>query len=228
VGAKHLYSAQIVRAVPFIDEDLTARARILDAAIELFAAGGVGGTTIRAVAEEAGVSPGLVIHHFGSKEGLRRAADDAVFERVVIPSGEQRTADSVTELLARRAEQASAAMRSYPALCDYLARALLEGTPAGRELFGRLVAAARTDLGRLEKTGAVRAGTDELWRAVQHILLVVGPLMLRPLVEAELGQPLFSEREFRRWIDANVDLLANGVYEPSRRSQPNAASARKR
>jgi AcrR family transcriptional regulator len=201
-----------MRTLPAIDVDLTATARILDAAIELFASEGVEGATIRAVADKAGVSPGLVIHHFGSKDGLRRAADDAVFDRVVIPAGEQRSAGSAAELLARRAEQAGAALRRYPALCDYLARALLEGTPAGRELFSRLVAAAQLDLGRLEKAGTVRAGTDEFWRAAQHILLIVGPLMLRPLIEAELGQSLFSDDEFRRWIEANVDLLANGLY----------------
>ncbi len=201
-----------MRTLPAAEEDLTGRARILDAAIELFAARGVAATTVRGVAEVAGVSPGLVVHHFGSKEGLRRAADDAVFERVVIPAGERRSAGSPAELLSARAEQASAAMRNYPALCDYVARALVEGTPAGMELFGRLVAAARTDLERLEQAGVVRADTDEFWRAVQHILLVAGPLMLRPLIEAERGRSLFSEVEFQRWIDANVDLLANGLY----------------
>jgi TetR/AcrR family transcriptional regulator, regulator of cefoperazone and chloramphenicol sensitivity len=209
--------------MPAADVDLTARARILDAAIELFASEGVEGATIRAVAEQAAVSPGLVIHHFGSKEGLRRAADDAVFERVVIPAGEQRSADSAAELLERRAEQASAALRNYPALCDYVARALLEGTPAGRELFGRLVAVAQIDLGRLEKAGTIRAGTDEFWRAAQHILLIIGPLMLRPLIEAELGESLFTEGEFERWINANVDLLANGLYASRSRPRPRTA-----
>ncbi|HEV8568152.1 MAG TPA: helix-turn-helix domain-containing protein [Actinoplanes sp.] len=57
-------------------EDLTARARIRDAAITLFAERGIGPATIRDIAQAAGVSSGLVRHHFGSKEGLRRACDD--------------------------------------------------------------------------------------------------------------------------------------------------------
>jgi TetR/AcrR family transcriptional regulator, regulator of cefoperazone and chloramphenicol sensitivity len=57
-------------------EDLTARARIRDAAITLFAERGIGAATIRDIAQAAGVSSGLVRHHFGSKEGLRRACDD--------------------------------------------------------------------------------------------------------------------------------------------------------
>ncbi|HJE59178.1 MAG TPA: TetR/AcrR family transcriptional regulator, partial [Nocardiopsis listeri] len=51
-------------------DDLTARARIRDAALTRFGQEGFG-VSVRAIAEEAGVSPGLVIHHFGSKEKLR-------------------------------------------------------------------------------------------------------------------------------------------------------------
>src|SRR6201995_2874872 len=49
-------------------------ARILAAASELFAASGYERTTIRAVAQAAGVDAGLVMHYFGSKQEL--------FERV--------------------------------------------------------------------------------------------------------------------------------------------------
>jgi len=63
-------------------KDLTARARIRDAALEQFAEHGFEGATIRSIAEAAGVSPGLVQHHFGSKEGLRQACDEAVLELV--------------------------------------------------------------------------------------------------------------------------------------------------
>ena len=47
--------------------DLTARARIRDAALARFGAEGIAGTSVRAVAADAGVSPALVLHHFGSK-----------------------------------------------------------------------------------------------------------------------------------------------------------------
>lgn len=56
-------------------EDLTARARIRDAALRLFADRGVHGATIRDIARSAGVSGGLVRHHFGSKADLRAACD---------------------------------------------------------------------------------------------------------------------------------------------------------
>jgi len=50
------------------------RGQILMAARESFASKGFGGTTIRAVAGDAGVDPALVHHYFGSKDDLFLAA----------------------------------------------------------------------------------------------------------------------------------------------------------
>src|SRR6266508_1453721 len=62
-------------------EDLTARARIRDAALRLFAERGIEAATIRDIAKAAGVSSGLVRHHFGSKEALRDACDSYAMDR---------------------------------------------------------------------------------------------------------------------------------------------------
>jgi AcrR family transcriptional regulator len=50
------------------------RAAVLAAARAAFAAKGFGGTTIRAVAADAGVDPALVHHYFGTKDDLFLAA----------------------------------------------------------------------------------------------------------------------------------------------------------
>jgi AcrR family transcriptional regulator len=57
-------------------EDLTARARIRDAALLQFGEHGFERATIRGIADAAGVSSGLVRHHFGSKQALREACDE--------------------------------------------------------------------------------------------------------------------------------------------------------
>ena len=61
-------------------EDLTARARIREAALVHFAEDGYERATIRGIAQTAGVSPGLLRHHYGSKDALRAACDEYVFE----------------------------------------------------------------------------------------------------------------------------------------------------
>jgi len=56
------------------------RAAILEAARELFAAGGLSGTSVRAVAAKAGVDPALVHHYFGTKDELFVAALQLPFD----------------------------------------------------------------------------------------------------------------------------------------------------
>jgi AcrR family transcriptional regulator len=47
-----------------------SRQRLLDAAIDVVAAQGMGDLSLRRLAEAAGTSHRMLIHHFGSKEGL--------------------------------------------------------------------------------------------------------------------------------------------------------------
>ncbi len=54
-----------MRSVPV--DDATTRSRIRDAAVALFGRAGYAATSIRTIADEAGVSAALVIHHFGTK-----------------------------------------------------------------------------------------------------------------------------------------------------------------
>ncbi|MDX2165987.1 MAG: TetR/AcrR family transcriptional regulator [Deltaproteobacteria bacterium] len=58
------------------------RERILAAAIEAFSEVGYEGASTAGIARAAGVAQPLVHHHFGSKEGLWRAAVDALFSRI--------------------------------------------------------------------------------------------------------------------------------------------------
>lgn len=62
--------------------DQDGRERILAAAIRAFAEVGYAGATTAGIARDAGVAQPLVHHHFGSKEGLWRAAIDAVFSKI--------------------------------------------------------------------------------------------------------------------------------------------------
>jgi TetR/AcrR family transcriptional regulator len=63
------------------------RTRALAAAPRLFAERGFDGTTIQLIADEVGVSKPAVLHHFPSKEDLRRAVLEAILQhwRDVLP-----------------------------------------------------------------------------------------------------------------------------------------------
>ena len=56
------------------ESQASRREALIAAAQELVAEGGAGAATVRAIAERAGVTPGLIRHYFGSKDDLTRAA----------------------------------------------------------------------------------------------------------------------------------------------------------
>jgi AcrR family transcriptional regulator len=56
------------------------RAALISAAIDLISDGGPATATVRAIAEKAGVTPGLIRHYFATKEALMRAAYADVME----------------------------------------------------------------------------------------------------------------------------------------------------
>ena len=62
-----------------------SRSQILDAALKLFSHHGYGATSVRDIAEEAGVSKGNVYHHFPDKESIFRALLDQYFQAMSLP-----------------------------------------------------------------------------------------------------------------------------------------------
>lgn len=167
----------------------------------------------------AGVSPGLVIHHFRSKDGLRRAVDAVVVKRITAALSQVPIESSGASLIDQRAEVLARVLRNQPALLQYIAQALSESGAAASELFTLLYATASADQA-LADAGVIRADSDPLWRALQQLVLIVGPLLLRPLIEQQLGGSLFEPGNFERWMRANADLLKNGLYTPPTPSTP--------
>lgn len=75
--------------MPFTERSEVTRTAILLAARRRLASAGYAGTTIRAVAAEAGIDPSMVMRYYGSKAGLVSAAID-VDLRLPDVSGEPR------------------------------------------------------------------------------------------------------------------------------------------
>ncbi|WP_162795774.1 TetR/AcrR family transcriptional regulator [Nonomuraea lactucae] len=110
--------------------DLTAKARIRNAAMQLFGEVGYERATTRAIAERAGVTSGLIRHHYGSKEKLLAACD----ERII---------DLIRKLEARAEAGAGglSPLQSIGPYRQYLARALFEGRAAA--VFDHMVASTQ-------------------------------------------------------------------------------------
>src|SRR4051795_3356831 len=104
-----------------VDADLTARARFRDAAVRCFGAEGFG-VPVRAIAAEAGVSPGLVIHHFGSKDALRVECDEHVLQVIREAKAGTLAGPGPRDILAELAT-----VEEYAAPVGYLVQALQVG-----------------------------------------------------------------------------------------------------
>ncbi len=76
-----------------VNADAQATQRhILESALSLFSAQGMGGTSVREIARGAGVSLAMVHHYFGSKEGLYTACIEAMLAELSNLSVELRQA----------------------------------------------------------------------------------------------------------------------------------------
>ncbi|MCU1691900.1 MAG: transcriptional regulator, TetR family [Frankiales bacterium] len=182
------------------------RERVLREAVRLFGESGFAGTSVRSVAAAAGVSPANVMHHFGTKDALREAAD----ERVV---GE------LTETLKGAARAVLdgdpvevGAVVGDPAVRGYLRRVLLDGGPAGEALVGELLGVVRHGLGVAEAAGRVRPGADLDYAAVQVLSLALGPLVLGPLIDGFESRSTLSEVAAR--AAADICTLRDGLLRP--------------
>jgi AcrR family transcriptional regulator len=152
--------------------DLTAAARIRDAAIEQFGQHGFG-VGLRAIAEAAGVSAALVIHHFGSKDGLRKACDDFVVEEIRSSKSETIQSSDPATWFAALAE-----IESYAPLVSYLVRSMQSGGDLATTLWQNMIDSAYQYMEDGVRAGTIRPSRDPYARARYLTLTGGGALLL--------------------------------------------------
>jgi TetR/AcrR family transcriptional regulator, regulator of cefoperazone and chloramphenicol sensitivity len=201
-----------MRSVP---DDRTARAVIRDEALRLFAERGPDAVTVRQIAAAAGVSPGLVIHHFGSKDGLRDAVDAHVLAMFGAMLAELTTGDLYEPGAA--GSLAEAVVRYLPPdspVPAYLRRLLLAGADSGRELFRRLYQSSREALDAMAGAGLASPGADPEVRAAILMSNDLAVLLLREHLAGVLGEDPLSAVGMARWGREMLAIYAAGLMAP--------------
>ncbi|WP_306185346.1 MULTISPECIES: TetR/AcrR family transcriptional regulator [unclassified Streptomyces] len=202
-----------MRSIP---DDRTTRAVIRDEALRLFAAHGPEAVSVRQIASAAGVSPALVVHHFGSKEGLRQEVDQYVLDVFEAMLGEL-TGDGGAELLdpgAGASSLSEAFARHLPddsPLPGYLRRLLLSDTDAGRLLFRRLYELSSTALDGLAAAGLAAPGADPVVRAALLLANDLALFLLRDRLAEVLGTDPLSAEGMARWAPEMLSIYAGGL-----------------
>jgi TetR/AcrR family transcriptional regulator, regulator of cefoperazone and chloramphenicol sensitivity len=206
------FSMLNMRSIP---DDRTARAIIRDEALRLFAERGAEAVTVRQIAAAAGVSPGLVVHHFGSKEGLREVVDQHVVELFDAMLGEM-TRPGAADIYdpAATGSLAEMMLRHLPPdspLPTYLRRLLLDGGDAGTRLFRRLFDVGQATLGALAEAGMAAPGRDPQVRAAFLMANDLAVLLLRDHLTEVLGVDPLSEEGVARWAREMLAIYATGL-----------------
>lgn len=189
-------------------DDLTSRARLRDAAIEMVAAGET--PTARGVAERAGLSPGLIRHHFGSMDALVSECDSHV-AALVRRSKEKGIAQGASaDVLALFRETGNTHVLGY------LARRLGASSPQIDALVDQMAADAAGYIQTSIDDGLLKPLPDVEPAARMLTLYALGSLVLHEHMERLIGiditaGDLSAEPGFVDYIAAQFAVFS-GLY----------------
>jgi AcrR family transcriptional regulator len=195
-------------------EDLTARARIRDAALRLFAERGMDGATIRDIARAAGVSGGLVRHHFGSKDGLREACDAYALDQIM-----RIKEQALLEGQLGNMGFMSAAHPTILLTYRYFARSLVDGTPAAAAMFDTMVDLAEAWLAQ-HHPGEI---ADRRGFAAVLIAMETGAMAMHRELSRSLGADVFTPAGNLLLARARIDFYSQPLLSPDVAAQARAA-----
>lgn len=185
-----------------MDPRVPADERILQAALARIAVDGLG-APLRAVAQDAGVSAGLIIHHFGSREKLLDACDQRVLEVT-----QQQKHSALTGGGGAMLAQLAAAEEYAPAV-GYVLRRLQAGGPLAQRLIEDFVAGAADYIEEGVRAGVISPSRDPEARVRVLVHMALGSLVLQlpgqhsPLDLADLP----------RWMREYTDSLVAPLLE---------------
>lgn len=151
----------------------TGREALLNAAVRVVARGGLRKLTYRAVAEEAGVTHGLVVHHFGSRDALIEAA----LEHAVRTSASTSSLEPGTGNIADFAAGLADMVTREPAMQTFQYELMLESRrrpellPQIRALYDEYFEATERELSRSLPEGTSPALTRLVFAALEGLVL---------------------------------------------------------
>lgn len=189
-------------------DDLTPAARIRDAAITLFGRDGFAATSVRAIAAAAGVSPALVLHHFGSKDELRAACDAHIVDAVIGRKDE--LGDRATSATAMQSWLAD--IEQFRPQLDYMARMLTDDSPGADHLFDLLVAGTAEMIRDEVVAGRMRDAIDPEVTAVYLTAYGIVPVILGRQIGRFLGGDGLTADVIRRSTLPLIELYTHGLY----------------
>jgi AcrR family transcriptional regulator len=203
-------------------EDLSTKARIREVALQLFGEQGISSTSLRAVAAAAGMSPGLITHHYGTRANLEEVVAEYVVRRLedAVRGLDVDPADTASLVVRRQAFDAF--LQANPLIARYLERALTERSSASAAPAVRLLASSRSAFEAMVEAGAARPFDDPDMGHALYWLVNSARFLLAPILEAR-GLDMSDPATIARLRRAEIDLLTRPVFPPSDAAQATPA-----
>lgn len=162
---------------------------------------------MRTIASDAGVSPALIVHHFGDKAALRTACDEHVVSVFTDENHELIDAPTTDRIRAALND-----IERYGPYIDYLGRMLVDGSPAADRLFDGILAGTRATLDEQRDAGLLVPMSDPDMTALLMALMGLGPVVMRAQIARALGQDQLSPAGLLRATLPTMELLTHGIY----------------
>jgi AcrR family transcriptional regulator len=195
-------------------DDLRKLERIRQAALKSFATKGASGTSLRSVAADAGVSLGLVQHHFETKSGLIEAVDDYVMSVVIDVVARPVSAPHAKDSISDMGSRVTALLLEHPDVVDYFGRALIDGSQLGNTIWDTLSAFGTARWTARKENGEAREDIDVTWASLNSLVLAVGTLIVRGHIERQIPGAFTTPEQLDRWQQSVNTLLREGLFQP--------------
>jgi AcrR family transcriptional regulator len=189
---------------------IDTRAVLIDVATNAFARDGFATTSLRSIAKEAGVSPALVVHHFGSREKL---VEECIVKSLGLWVSEKQQFVDVS--LSTSLAQWQSSIDKHGSKLQFFRQVLLAGGEPANILFSRMVQESQMVIEAQIEKGQMRKVENRADLALLMTLHGLAPLMLQEQVNNHLGGSFMEPVLGARLAAANLEIYRKGIYKSS-------------
>ena len=186
-----------------------AAQELIQKGVELFSEKGFNSVSIREITSAAGVSPGLLIHHFKSKEAFIKACIDEVFGEVLSFKTEPNPLDMNTQLNKWKSNP-----EFYKTPLKFFKAVMSSNSEYSKQLFELILDGSRKVLEDGVKNGLVKKPSDLEMTNLVLAVNSLGTILLSDYIRDQLGGEFTDPEYAQGFMQANLEIYTNGVYAP--------------
>lgn len=197
------------RAFSLLNMRSVAAQELIQKGVELFSEKGFNSVSVREITSAAGVSPGLLIHHFKSKEAFIKACIDEVFGEVLSFKTEPNPLDMNTQLNKWKSNP-----EFYKTPLKFFKAVMSSNSEYSKQLFELILDGSRKVLEDGVKNGLVKKPSDLEMTNLVLAVNSLGTILLSDYIRDQLGGEFTDPEYAQGFMQANLEIYTNGVYAP--------------